>query len=145
MKIELHIDPNVAPEHADVYVQALTPPLQTALDQLGQVDQQWWGYQDKQIIPLDLRHLSLIRASDDTVTAYRVGGGPVQLRERLYQLEAALPSNFIRVSKGEIVNGDSIDHLSVGLNGLINIAMQDGQVAMVSRRYMRSLKERLGL
>ncbi|WP_204122634.1 LytTR family DNA-binding domain-containing protein [Lacticaseibacillus mingshuiensis] len=145
MKIELHIDPATTPEHAEVYVQALTPPLQTALDQLGQVDQQWWGYQEKQIIPLDLRRLSLIRASDDTVTAYRVGGGPVQLRERLYQLEAALPSNFIRVFKGEIVNGDLIDHLTVGLNGLINIAMQDGQVAMVSRRYMKLLKERLGL
>lgn len=145
MKVNMHVDTAQADEHAELFVQAITPKLQAAADELTQVDQQWWGYRDKEIVPLTLSLLSVIRVEDSNVIGYLAGQPPVQIRQRLYQLEASLPTNFVRVSKGEIINIQQLDHLTIALNGLINVLMKDGQIAMVSRRYTGVLKGRLGL
>jgi DNA-binding LytR/AlgR family response regulator len=70
-----------------------------------------------------------------------------ELRERLYALEERLPaSRFSRVSKSAIVNLGMVRevHPWFGRSLLLRFGVEGRQVE-VSRNYVRSLKDRLGL
>ncbi len=65
------------------------------------------------------------------------------MEQRLYQLEEIISSNFTRISKSEIVNMDYLDHLKLEPNGLAQIVLKNGDVTYASRRYLKTIKERL--
>lgn len=64
---------------------------------------------------------------------------------RLYQVKEALPANFLQISQSEIIHIKQLDHLQLTANGLVKLVMKNGSVTYSSRRYLRLIKERLGL
>ena len=64
---------------------------------------------------------------------------------RLYQVKDLLPASFLQISQSEIVNLDHLDHLQVTPNGLVKIIMKNGDFTYSSRRYLKTIKETLGL
>ena len=72
--------------------------------------------------------------------------GIFDLRERLYELEAKLDRHtFVRISHSEIVNLRKITAMDLGLTGTIRITLAEETVCYVSRRYVKKIKEALGL
>lgn len=71
---------------------------------------------------------------------------PVKIELRLYELEELLPSHqFVRVSHSEIINLRRVTALDLGLTGTIRITLDGGVVTYASRRYVKKIKEALGL
>ncbi|CAC6917624.1 lytTr DNA-binding domain protein [Staphylococcus aureus] len=68
-----------------------------------------------------------------------------KLKLRLYELEKQLPQHFIRISKSEIVNKYCIEKLLLEPNGLIRMYLKDAHYTYSSRRYLKSIKERLSI
>ncbi|HFH9838147.1 TPA: LytTR family DNA-binding domain-containing protein [Streptococcus suis] len=64
---------------------------------------------------------------------------------RLYQVKEELPANFLQISQSEIIHIKQIDHLKLTANGLVKLVMKNGSVTYSSRRYLKLIKERLGL
>ncbi|HEM5141930.1 TPA: LytTR family transcriptional regulator [Streptococcus suis] len=64
---------------------------------------------------------------------------------RLYQVKEDLPVNFLQISQSEIIHIKQLDHLKLTANGLIKLVMKNGSVTYSSRRYLKVIKERLGL
>lgn len=64
---------------------------------------------------------------------------------RLYQVKDLLPSNFLRISQSEVINLDYLDHLQVTPNGLVKIILKNRDFTYSSRRYLKNIKEALGL
>ena len=66
---------------------------------------------------------------------------------RLYELEERLdPARFVRISHSEIVNLKRVTALDLSLSGTIRMTLADGAaVCYVSRRYVKKIKEALGL
>ncbi|HEM5082297.1 TPA: LytTR family transcriptional regulator [Streptococcus suis] len=64
---------------------------------------------------------------------------------RLYQVKEDLPSNFLQISQSEIIHIKQLDHLKLTANGLVKLVMKNGSVTYSSRRYLKVIKERLGL
>lgn len=56
-----------------------------------------------------------------------------------------LPTSFIRISKSEIVNIEMIEKLLLEPNGLIRMYLKNEDYTYSSRRYLKSIKERLSL
>lgn len=56
-----------------------------------------------------------------------------------------LPSNFIQISQSEIINIDSISHLKLTPNGLVEIFLKNESFTYSSRRYLKTIKEKLEL
>ena len=56
---------------------------------------------------------------------------------------AALP--FARISHSEIVNLRQVTALDLGLTGTIRMTLKGGTACYVSRRYVKKIKEVLGL
>ena len=72
--------------------------------------------------------------------------GVLELRERLYELEAKLDRHtFVRISHSELVNLRKITALDLSLTGTIRITLAEETVCYVSRRYVKKIKEALGL
>ena len=57
----------------------------------------------------------------------------------------ALTHAFVRISHSEIVNLRKITALDLSLTGTIRITLAGGTVCYASRRYVKKIKEALGL
>lgn len=68
------------------------------------------------------------------------------MRQRLYELEQRFAAQrFARISHSEIVNLRKVTALDLTVTGTIRITLSDGTVCWASRRYVRKIKEVLGL
>lgn len=64
---------------------------------------------------------------------------------RLYQVKDILPTDFLQISQSEIIHLKHLDHLSLTSNGLVKIVMKNKEITYSSRRYLKQIKEKLGL
>lgn len=64
---------------------------------------------------------------------------------RLYQIEKNLPSDFIMASRSAVINYRKLDHLKMLENGNIDAILENKIDVQISRRKIKSLKEKLGL
>ena len=69
-----------------------------------------------------------------------------EIRHRLYELEEILSDrDFIRISKSQIVNINCIKSLMPELNRSLSATLSNGEILTVSRRYVKSLRNLLGI
>ena len=103
------------------------------------------GYRDRSAILLDPEEVAYFATFDGEVYA---GGtcGRYRVSERLYELEERLPTgNFIRINQSCIANLRCVERFDVSLGGSLIVIFKDGYRDYVSRRQLKSVKERLGI
>lgn len=64
---------------------------------------------------------------------------------RLYQVRDILSGDFLQISQSEMINLKQLDHLQVTANGLVKIIMKNGDYTYSSRRYLKMIRETIGL
>ncbi len=102
-------------------------------------------YKDSKIVFVDMNDVLYYESVDDTVFAY-TKDCVYETKSKLYQLENELPANtFFRANKAVIVNLDKIDSLSPIFGGRFEAVLQNGYKVVISRNYLNTLKELLGL
>ena len=102
-------------------------------------------YKDSKIVLLDQNEILYFESVDDKVFAY-TKDDVFETKSKLYMLEEELPANiFFRASKAVIVNIDKIDSLSPAFGGRFEAVLQNGYKVIISRNYLNTLKELLGL
>ena len=67
--------------------------------------------------------------------------GTFGLRARLYELEARLGPDFLRISNSELVRRDRILRLDFGIAGTIRLSLRGGGETYVSRRYVSRIRK----
>lgn len=84
-------------------------------------------------------------AVDNRVYAY--GEKEVyEIKCKLYELEERfLHTDFFRASKSTIINLSKVKNFSPAFNGRFEVNLKNEEKLMVSRQYVPSLKEKLGL
>ena len=65
--------------------------------------------------------------------------------KRLYELEAALGSDFLRINKSTLVNLRQLDYVEPTLGGLMLLVLKNGCRDHISRKYLPAFKQYLGL
>lgn len=102
-------------------------------------------YKDDKIVFVEPDEVLYFESVDDTVFAY-TKDCVYETKSKLYQLETDLPANtFFRANKAVIVNLDKIDSLSPVFGGRFEAMLQNGYKVIISRNYLNTLKELLGL
>ena len=146
MKLEVHIDPALAEARVEVYAPARTPEVDALLDRLTAAEAPLLGFRDDgSAVPLDPEDILRFYGEDKDVRAQTVEA-VYTVRERLYELEQRLAGHsFARVSHSEIVNLKRVTALDLSLTGTIRMTLTGGVTAYVSRRYVKKIKEVLGL
>ena len=103
------------------------------------------GWDGARAVPLE--EADILRCyGEEKGVRVQTPGGVYDLKERLYELEGRLDRHaFVRISHSEIVNLRKITALDLSLTGTIRVTLEGGAVSYVSRRYVRKIKEALGL
>ncbi len=84
--------------------------------------------------------------SVDKKTFLYTSGNILQTEKRLYELEEILDEKtFFRCSKSVIVNLNKVTRLKPEVTRNILATLSNGEVIVISRRYVRALKNLIGL
>lgn len=84
--------------------------------------------------------------TDGKGVSCQTAGGVYSVRQRLYELEELLdPARFVRVSNSEIVNLRKVSALDLSITGTIKMTLEGNTVVYASRRYVKKLKQAVGL
>ena len=102
-------------------------------------------YKDSKIVFVEPEEVLYFESVDDTVFAY-TKDSVYETKLKLYQLEEELPASiFFRANKAVIVNLDKIDSLAPVFGGRFEAVLENGYKVVISRNYLSTLKELLGL
>ncbi|MGV2928462.1 LytTR family DNA-binding domain-containing protein [Macrococcus capreoli] len=146
MKIEIKIDAN-AEEKIIVSAKQMTSDLSEFLKDAEKRFNRpkLNGRLDEKVYLIDLDKIAQFVVVNKQVNAITLNNTALRLDQRLYQIEEVVASNFVRISKSEMINLDYIDYLKLEPNGLVQLAMKNGNTTYASRRYLKTIKERLSL
>ena len=144
MKVEVRIDPGCGETEVTITAPALTDEVKTLAARL-EGGAALIGWDGDTAVPLPEGDILRFYGEEKGVKV-QTAGGVYDLRERLYELEARLDRHaFARISHSEIVNLRKITALDLSLTGTIRITLAGGTVCWVSRRYVKKIKEAIGL
>ena len=103
------------------------------------------GYKDGTIVPLDTNIIVRI-FSENQKTYCETKKETLIIKLPLYKIEDLLSSsNFIRISQSEIINFNEVENLNMTYSGTILILFKSGNKSYVSRRYIKKIKDYLGI
>ena len=101
------------------------------------------GYTDDEIKMLNVSQIECITVLDGKTYAIDTNNLRYRLKQRLYELEAALPSSFIKINKSALANEARLDRFQVTYAGSVDAVFKCGYTEYVSRRCFAQIKRRL--
>lgn len=146
MKLRLDIDAQYTEEQIILEAPSLSKNIQKVQDFVQSLDQKETlkGKFQDQVFLIEIQKIQRIYIENRKVLA-ETDGRTYALDIRLYQAVEILPASFIQISQSEIVNIDAISHLKLTSNGLIEIYLKNDSFTYSSRRYLKTIKEKLEL
>ena len=101
------------------------------------------GYTEDAIKMLSVSDIHCITVLDGKTYAIDAENRRYRLKLRLYELEALLPSSFIRINKSALANEGALDRFTVTVAGSVDAVFKCGYTEYVSRRCFAQIKRRL--
>lgn len=101
------------------------------------------GYTEDDIKMLSISEIECVTVLDGKTYAIDSKNCRYRLKQRLYELEAALPSSFIRINKSTLANESALDRFTVTIAGSVDAVFKCGYTEYVSRRCFAQIKRRL--
>ena len=103
------------------------------------------GFLDEKIKILNPAKIYRIYTEDSRVFAESIDEKYL-VKKRIYQLEDILKSKkFVRISNSELINLNLVDSFDLSYSGTISVKMKNNSKTFVSRRYVKKIKETLGI
>lgn len=100
------------------------------------------GYTDDDIKMLAISDIECVTVLDGKTYAIDSNNQRYRLKGRLYELESALPSSFIRINKSALANEKALDRFVVAYTGAVDAVFKCGYREYVSRRCFAQIKRR---
>ena len=101
------------------------------------------GYKDNEAKKLNLLNVNCFISENNRVFA--VTDEKLQVKLRLYQIEEKLDENFIKINQSCIANIRQIEKVEATFSGSLTVVFKNGYRDYISRRNLKSVKERLGV
>lgn len=143
MKCEIIIDKNCE-ERIVIYVKEESKILDKIKLLVESESKEIFGYKDDEIVNLTLDDIFYISVIDGKVRAVCEKDTYI-LKERLYSVEEKLPNNFVKINQSCIANIKKTKKFDTSISGTLKIHFKNGDVDYVSRRQLKTVKERLGI
>ncbi|MDG4509267.1 LytTR family DNA-binding domain-containing protein [Streptococcus suis] len=147
MKVKLAISSDIVEDLVTIEAQAMSEQITNLVAYVQNLDKQTSRLTVKkgeQVYLLE--HEEIVRLYlEDRLLQVETVENVYTSNLRLYQVKEDLPANFLQISQSEIIHIKQLDHLKLTSNGLVKLVMKNGSVTYSSRRYLKIIKERLGL
>ena len=143
MKYRLIIDKN-AEEEVIAVVHAPSSLTQQIEDLVGSFSgaDGIMGYREDEMRKLAFQEIECITILDRKVIAIDTAGNHYRIQDRLRDLEALLPSYFIRINKSTLANEHRILRFDAVFSGGVDAVFQCGYREYVSRRCFAEIRRR---
>lgn len=102
------------------------------------------GYIDREAVKLNLAEICRFTVEDNKVFAETLSE-QYRLKYRLWQLEEKLPDGYVKINQSCIANIRMIDRFDTSISGSMLVKFKNGSTDYISRRQLKTVKERLGL
>ena len=146
MKVELQIKETYKEEKLIVQAPQSTEKVQKVVEFAENLDQKEKikGKIEDQVYLVKISKIQRFYIENRKVLA-ETASQTYSIDLRLYQVLEILPTTFIQISQSEIVNIGAISHLKLTPNGLVEIFLKNESFTYSSRRYLKTIKEKLEL
>ncbi len=101
------------------------------------------GYFEDGVKPLALNEIYCFSIESSKTIAY-LENQRLIVKQRLYELEKILDNSFIKINQSCIINIKMIDQFKASFGGALMVRLKNGYEDYVSRRQLKSVKERIG-
>jgi len=145
MQIKLIIDENVKETEIHIHTNAYTNEIEQIIRYFESSNTEVIdGYLQQQIYMLKITDIYFIY-SEGTKVYFSTDEDEYESKRKLYELEDLLKKNFVRVNKSTLVNVSKIFSMKMEKLGMMQLVMDNGSTAHVSRMYLKILMKRLGI
>ncbi|MGU7919707.1 LytTR family DNA-binding domain-containing protein [Streptococcus suis] len=147
MKVKLAISPDIVEDLVTIEAQVMSEQVTHLVSYIQNLDKQRSSLTVKkgeQVYLVEYEEIVRLYLEDKVLQVETVENVYTS-NLRLYQVKEELPANFLQISQSEIIHIKQLDHLKLTANGLVKLVMKNGSVTYSSRRYLKIIKERLGL
>ncbi|MBR0448156.1 MAG: LytTR family transcriptional regulator [Peptococcaceae bacterium] len=143
MKYKLIIDKTVEEEIVAIVhaPSSLTEQIENLVCSYSGIDS-IMGYRDDEMRKLTFGEIECITIIDRKVIALDTEGVQYRIQDRLRDLEAVLPSYFIRINKSALANEHRILRFHTAISGGVDAIFQCGYREYVSRRCFADIRRR---
>lgn len=143
MKYKLIIDKTVEEEIVAIVhaPSSLTEQIENLVCSYSGIDS-IMGYRDDEMRKLTFGEIECITIIDRKVIALDAEGVQYRIQDRLRDLEAVLPSYFIRINKSTLANEHRILRFHAAVSGGVDAIFQCGYREYVSRRCFADIRRR---
>lgn len=147
MKVKLVISSDIVEDLVTIEAQAMSEQISHLVSYIQNLDKQRSSLTVKKGEQVYLvEHDEIVRLYlEDRLLQVETVENVYTSNLRLYQVKEDLSANFLQISQSEIIHIKQLDHLKLTANGLVKLVMKNGSVTYSSRRYLKVIKERLGL
>ncbi len=145
MQVELKISADCREPKAVIYAPRMTAEIAALMKRLSEDQPRMIAaFEEDTVTMLAFEEIYHVYASEGKVYAETKDKTYV-LRLRLYELEERLGSPFVRISNSEIINLNRVRNFDLSFAGTICVSLTNGTVTYVSRRYVKKIRQQLGL
>lgn len=146
MKLRIEFDDNISEEEIIIRCRELSPQiiqLKETISESLQKNEIISFYKGDTRVYLSLEEILFFETEQNTVFAH-TGDDCYEIHHRLYELEALLPSYFMRVSKSTILNTKQIFSIDKNIYASSTVCFRRShKQVFVSRHYYKPLIEKL--
>lgn len=122
----------------------LSPQVQNIVELLNgkQSLQKVFLFKDEREYLFDITQVNYFEAANNKTFAY-IGEEIFETKHKLYELESVgRTKGFVRISKGVVVNVDSVMSVAVEFSGNYTLSLKDGRTELtLSRKYVKDFKK----
>lgn len=123
----------------------LVPDMVKLINHFKQGSSKLTVYKDGNIFFMEQEEIFYFESVDQKVFAY-CDTEVYEIKSKLYELMEELPErDFIRSSKSSILNLNKIKSLAPAFGGRYEALLKNGEKVIISRQYVGTLKEKLGV
>ena len=143
MKFRLIIDKN-RDEEILVYAHQKTPLVESLERLVLQEEFRLIGYIDREAVKLDFEKICRFTVEENRVYAETVDE-KYRLKYRLCEIEEKAPASFVKINQSCLANIGLMERFDASVSGSLLVKFKNGSTDYVSRRQLKTVKERIGL
>ncbi len=146
MQVEIKIDSTCKEPKIIIYTDKVTDEINNLVSKMTERSPKVLsGFRGDTLEILEQSDIVRLYAAAGKVYA-TTDNGEYTLRLRLYELEERLSKDrFVRISNSEIINLRKVKNFDLSFTGTICVTLSDGAITYVSRRYVKRIKQVLGI
>lgn len=144
MKIEIITDTNEEELLVKIFAKQINDDVQKIISLLNKNQDSIIGFKNDQAFIIEESDIIRVYIEDKKVFIKTVDD-IYSSKKRLYEIENSLGNDFIKISQSEIANIKYIKKLDFSYTGTIMLIFKNGDKSFVSRRSLKTFKDKLGI